>query len=74
MRNKIYAKNTEYIACSQNLSKNLHFRKTFVYLSDVAKSAQLLLPHRFGGLHPHMLLIATRTSHICEFAKSHERK
>ena len=33
MRNKIYAKNTEYIACSQNLSKNLHFRKTFVYLS-----------------------------------------
>ena len=32
MRNKIYAKNTEYIACSQNLSKNLHFRKTFVYL------------------------------------------
>ena len=33
MRNKIYAKNAEYIACSQNLSKNLHFRKTFVYLS-----------------------------------------
>ena len=32
MRNKIYAKNTEYIACRQNLSKNLHFRKTFVYL------------------------------------------
>ena len=32
MRNKIYAKNTEYIACSQNLSKNLHFHKTFVYL------------------------------------------
>ena len=32
MRNKIYAKNTEYIACSQNLSKNMHFRKTFVYL------------------------------------------
>ena len=33
MRNKIYAKNTEYIACRKNLSKNLHFRKTFVYLS-----------------------------------------
>ena len=32
MRNKIYAKNTEYITLSQNLSKNLHFRKTFVYL------------------------------------------
>ena len=32
MRNKIYAKNTEYIASRQNLSKNLHFRKTFVYL------------------------------------------
>ena len=33
MRNKIYAKNTECIAYSQNLSKNLHFHKTFVYLS-----------------------------------------
>lgn len=32
MRNQIYTKNTEYIACRQNLSKNLHFRKTFVYL------------------------------------------
>ena len=41
--------------------------------SDVAKSAPLLLPHRFGGLHPQMLLVATRTSHICEFAKSQER-
>ena len=35
MRNKIYAKNTEYITLSQNLSKNLHFRKTFVYLGVV---------------------------------------
>ena len=42
--------------------------------NDVAKSAPLLLPHRFGGLHPQMLLVATRTSHICEFAKSQERK
>ncbi|AZI68922.1 hypothetical protein EB819_03135 [Cloacibacterium normanense] len=42
--------------------------------SDVAKSAPLLLQHRFGGLHPQMLLVATRTSHICEFAKSQERK
>ena len=25
-------------------------------------------------LHPQMLLVATRTSHICEFAKSQERK
>ena len=33
-----------------------------------------ILPHRFGGLHPQMLLVATRTSHICEFAKSQERK
>ena len=32
MRNIIYTKNTEYIAHKQNLSKNLHFRKTFVYL------------------------------------------
>ena len=32
IRNQIYTKNTEYIACRQNLSKNLHFRKTFVYL------------------------------------------
>ena len=32
MRNQIYTKNTEYIAYSQNLSKNLHFRRTFVYL------------------------------------------
>ena len=38
MRNKIYAKNTECIACRQNLSKNLHFRKTFVYLSVVRHS------------------------------------
>ena len=37
MRNKIYTKNTEYIACSQNLSKNLHFHKTFVYL-DVGRN------------------------------------
>ena len=35
IRNQIYTKNTEYIACSQNVSKNLHFRKTFVYLSVV---------------------------------------
>ena len=35
MRNKIYAKNTEYIACRKNLSKNLHFRKTFVYLGVI---------------------------------------
>ena len=35
MRNKIYAKNTEYIACRQNLSKNLHLHKTFVNLSVV---------------------------------------
>ena len=48
MRNQIYTKNTEYIACSQNLSKNLHFRKTFVYLSDVAKSAPLLWLRRIG--------------------------
>ncbi len=47
------------------------FANTF---SDVAKSAPLLLPHRFGGLHPQMLLVSTRTSHICEFAKSQERK
>ena len=47
---------------------------TFHILTDVAKSAPLLLPHRFGGLHPQMLLVATRTSHICEFAKSQERK
>ena len=52
MRNKIYAKNTECIACRQNLSKNLHFRKTFVYLSVVAKSAPLLSPQRSRGLQP----------------------
>ncbi|OEL10750.1 hypothetical protein BHF72_0123 [Cloacibacterium normanense] len=56
------------------LIKLLAIKNTFVYLSDVAKSAPLLLPHRFGGLHPQMLLVATRTSHICEFAKSQERK
>ena len=38
MRNQIYTKNTEYIACSQNLSKNLHFRKTFVYLSVISNT------------------------------------
>ena len=40
----------------------------------VAKGAERILPHRFGGLHPQMLLVATRTSHICEFAKSQEWK
>ena len=38
MRNKIYAKNTECIAYSQNLSKNLHFRKTFVYLCVIGNA------------------------------------
>ena len=38
MRNKIYAKNTEYITLSQNLSKNLHFRKTFVYLGVISNT------------------------------------
>ena len=72
IRNQIYTKNTEYIACRQNLSKNLHFRKTFVYLGVVAKSAPLLSPQRSRGLHPLLVRAATRTSHnkqICKILK-----
>ena len=74
IRNKIYTKNTEYIACRQNLSKNLHFHKTFVYLSVVAKSAPLLSPQRSRGLHPLLVppLRGLRTT--SRFAKSQERK
>ena len=46
----------------------------FVYLSDVAKGAERILPHRFGGLHPQMLLVATRTSHIRRNVICHLKK
>ena len=47
MRNKIYAKNTEYITLSQNLSKNLHFRKTFVYLGVVGNATKVMSKNTF---------------------------